>query len=347
MSSEPLTLRRVAEIVNGTVDGKESVVIESLAAIDQAGPGQLTFADARHAGQLSAARAEAALVERDGPRTGEMPVVRVDDVGEAIARLLEHLAGAEDLPDVGIHPTATIDPGATIGQSVAIGAGVVVRAGATVGEGCVLCAGAVVGRDVAIGEDTVLFEGVVVRAASEIGRRVRIGPNSVIGFEGFGYRMVDGTARRIPHVGNVVIEDDVEIGASTCVDRAKFGSTRIGAGTKIDNLVMIAHNCQIGPGSLLVAQVGVAGSTRLGRHVVLGGHAGVRDNITLGDGVQVASYSGVSSDVPSGEQVAGTPAQPKREAFRIFQAWRRLPDLLKRVKKLESRIETLESPKDH
>ncbi|MGB2822949.1 MAG: UDP-3-O-(3-hydroxymyristoyl)glucosamine N-acyltransferase, partial [Phycisphaerae bacterium] len=186
-----------------------------------------------------------------------------------------------------------------------------------------------------------------VRAASRIGSRVRIGPNSVIGYDGFGYRTIDGVHHRIPHIGNVVIEDDVEIGACTCVDRAKFGSTRIGAGAKIDNLVMVAHNCQIGPGSILVGQAGIAGSVRLGRYVVLGGHSGLRDNITVGDGAQVAAYSGVSGDVPAGGKVAGTPARPAKEALRIFQCWPRLPELLKRVKKLESRIEALGCSEDH
>jgi len=347
MTSQPLTLRRVAEIVDGTVEGDESVVVEALAAVDQAGPGDLTFADARHAVRLAESKAGAALVEGTGGESAGMPLIRVRDVQAAVFKLLRSLAEPEDLPPVGTDPSASVAAGAEIGREVAVGPGVVIREGAKIGDRSVLCANVFVGRDVTIGSDTLLAEGVVVRAASRIGHRVRIGSNSVIGSDGFGYQTIDGVHHRVPHVGNVVIEDDVEIGACTCVDRAKFGSTRIGAGTKIDNLVQIAHNCQIGPGSILVGQVGIAGSVKLGRYVVLGGHAGLRDNITVGDGAQVAAYSGVSGDVPAGGKVAGTPARPAKEALRIFQSWPRLPELLKRVKKLESRIEALESPEDH
>ncbi len=347
MTSEPLTLRRVAEIVEGTVEGDESVVVEAIAALDQAGPSDLTFADAKHAAGLAGSEAGAAIVEGAHGESAGMPLIRVDDVQAAVFKLLRGLAEPEDLPPIGTDASAAIAAGAEIGRDVAVGPGVVVRDGAKIGDRCVLCANVFVGRDVTVGTDTVLAEGVVVRAASRVGSRVRIGPNSVIGYDGFGYQTIDGVHHHIPHIGNVVIEDDVEIGACTCVDRAKFGSTRIGAGAKIDNLVMIAHNCQVGAGSILAGQAGIAGSTKLGRYVVLGGHAGLRDNITVGDGAQVAAYCGVSGDVPAGEKVAGIPARPAREALRIFQSWPRLPDLLKRVRKLESRIEALESSEDH
>jgi UDP-3-O-[3-hydroxymyristoyl] glucosamine N-acyltransferase len=342
-----MTVRSVAEIVGGTVEGDDRVVVETMAALDLAGPSDLTFADARHAAALGASKAAAAICEPGRPEAAPMPLIRVDDVSLAVFRMLTALAGPEDLPPRGVHPTAAVAPDARIGRDVAIAPGAVVGSRARIGDRSVLCAQVCVGPRVVIGEDCILFEGVVVRAAAQVGRRVRIGCNSVIGYEGFGYQSIDGVHRRVPHVGSVVIEDDVEIGACACVDRAKFGATRIGAGTKIDNLVQVAHNCQIGPGSVLAGQAGLAGSVRLGRGCVLGGHAGLRDNITLGDGAQVASYSGVSRDVPPGEQVAGTPAMPARQAFRVFQAWQRLPDLLHRVRKLESRLEALESSEDH
>jgi len=348
MSGEPLTLHRVAEIIGGTVEGDGFVAVDAIAALDEAGPRDLTFADARHAAALADSRAAAAIVERARPKAAGMPLVRVDDVQRAVFTLLGHLAGPdEDLPAPGTDPSATVAGDAKLGRDVAIGPGAVVAAAAEIGDRSVVCARAYVGCGVVVGTETVLYEGVVVRASSRIGDRVRIGPNSVIGYEGFGYQTIDGVHHHVPHNGTVEIADDVEIGACTCVDRAKFGATRIGAGAKIDNLVQIAHNCQVGPGSILVGQVGLAGSVKLGRYAVLGGNAGVRDNVTMGDGAQLAAYSGLSEDVPPGGRVAGTPALPATEAFRIFRAWRRLPGLLQRLRELESRLEALESSEDH
>ena len=204
-----------------------------------------------------------------------------------------------------------------------------------------------VGAGATLGRDVVLLEGAVVRYGCVLGDRVRIGSNSVIGYDGFGYYHLDGVHHKIPHAGNVVIEDDVEIGACSCVDRAKFGSTRICAGAKIDNLVQIAHNVHIGPGCLLAGHSGVAGSTKLGAYVVMGGHSGVRDNVSVGSGVRIAACSGVAADVPDGEAMAGTPALPAREEMRIMKAGKKLPDLLKRVKDLEARLKAIESSKDH
>jgi UDP-3-O-[3-hydroxymyristoyl] glucosamine N-acyltransferase len=163
----------------------------------------------------------------------------------------------------------------------------------------------------------------------------------VIGYEGFGYYQADGVHHRIEHIGNVVIEDDVDLGACTCVDRAKFGSTRVGRGSKIDNLVQIAHNARIGEGCILVGQSAVAGSARLGRYVVLGGTSGIRDNVSIGDGTQVASRSSVANDVDAGQVVGGTPARPMAEMRRVFPAMMKLPDLLKRVKALEKKMDEL------
>jgi UDP-3-O-[3-hydroxymyristoyl] glucosamine N-acyltransferase len=178
-----------------------------------------------------------------------------------------------------------------------------------------------------------------------IGRGVRIGPNSVIGHDGFGYHFAGGVHHKVPHVGTVIIEDDVELGACACVDRAKFGVTRVGAGTKIDNLVQIAHNVQVGKGCLLAALAGVAGSAELGDFVVMGGHAGVRDNVTLGAGVQASAFAAVAGDVPAGDTVAGIPARTWKEEGRIVAASAKLPELIKRIRDLEERISRLESPK--
>jgi UDP-3-O-[3-hydroxymyristoyl] glucosamine N-acyltransferase len=347
MPSWPLTVREIAELVSGTVEGDGSVSVAGVASVEAAGAEHVTFAaDARRARALGQSRAGAAIVS-DQPESFSAPLIRVADVPLALAELLGATAPPEDLPPEGVDATASVSPEAEVANDARVGPGAVVRPGATVGSRAVLCAHAFVGREARIGDEAHLAQGVVVARGCVVGRRVRIGPNSVIGWDGYGYNTVDGEHRHIPHAGNVVLEDDVEIGACSCVDRAKFGSTRVGAGTKIDNLVQIAHNVQIGRGCLLVGQVGLAGSARLGDYVVVGGNAGVRDNVTLGNGVQCAAYSAVAADVPAGERVAGIPAGPAREQMRILNAQAKLPELIKRLRKLEARIETLESSEDH
>ena len=347
MKFEPLTVRTVADLVGGATTGDETVEVSSVASLEDAGPGDLTFAvDARRAGRLGQCAAAAAMVPMS-VESAPMALIRVDDVQAALAALLGGFEQPEDLPPAGVDPTAVVAPDAKVAADAAVGPGVLVGARATVAGGAVLCANVSIGRDAEIGQDTVLLDGVVVRARCRIGRRVRIGPNSVIGHDGFGYYTSDGVHHRIPHVGNVVIEDDVEIGACSCVDRAKFGTTRIGAGTKIDNLVQVAHNVQIGRGCLLAGQVGIAGSTRLGQYVALGGNTGVRDGVTVGDGVRCAACSAIAGDVPDGQVLLGTPARSAAEMLRIIQAWAKLPELIRRVRKLEARLKELEPAEDH
>jgi len=346
MDTRRLTLREVGDIVGGSVEGDVSFVVASIAPLDEAGPRDLTFADARHANALAESKAGAALVEAGAEADfSGRPFVRVASVQQAIYQLLCRLAGPEDLPAPGIHPAATVSPGAKLGRDVAIGPGAVVGAGAAIGDRTALCANAVVTAGCAVGQDCVLAEGVVIRSRSVVGNRVRIGPNSVIGYDGFGFQTVDGVHRRFPHIGNVVIEDDVEIDACSCIDRGKFGSTRIGRGAKIDNLVQVAHNCQVGPGSILAGQVGIAGSVKIGRYCVLAGQVGVRDNITIGNGAQLGAQAGVIQNLPAGEKYVGTPARPAREMLRIWQLLPKLPDLVKHVRELETRLAALESSK--
>jgi len=347
MLDRPMTVRDVAALVGGTIEGDGSVEVRAIASIDMAGGCDLTFAsDAKHAAALACSKAGAAIVG-PGPVEAPMTLIRVANVQVAMAKFLGHLKGPEDLPPAGVHPTAIVAPDAEVASGAAVGPGAVIGPGAKIGSGSVLCANVVIGAKAVIGDQTVLAEGVVIKAGCAVGRRVRIGPNSVIGGDGFGYYFADGEHHRIPHIGNVVIEDDVEIGACSCVDRAKFGSTRVGAGTKIDNLVQVAHNVQIGRGCILVGQSGVAGSAKLGNYVVAGGHAGIRDNVTLGDGAQCSAFAAVASDVADGEVVAGIPAGPAKEQFRIVKACAKVPELLKRVRALEAKVNNLESSEDH
>lgn len=347
MNEMHMTVQAIADLLGGDVEGDGGVEITALAPVEVAGSGEVTFAvDARRVAALSGSVAGAAIVSRDtGPAA--MPLIRVDNVNAAVAALLGALAPAEDLPAPGVHPTACIDESASLGTEVAVGPGVVVGPRARIGPRSVLCANVSVGADVTIGPDVVLFDGVVVRHGCVVGDRSRIGPNSVIGFEGFGYYYADGAHHRIPHAGNVIIAEDVDIGACACIDRGKLDATRIGAGTKIDNLVQIGHSVQVGRACLMAGQVGVGGSSRLGDGVVLGGHAGVRDNITIGAGAGCAAFAAISKDVPPGQNVAGIPATPIRQAYQIMVAKSRLPELIKRVRSLEVRLKALESSEDN
>jgi len=349
MEAKKLTTGRIAEIVGGKVQGDPDLEIESVASMSEAGPGQITFAsDPKWVMQLAGSRASGAIVQESAVLPdARIAFILVPDVQLALAKLLGCLCGQEYLPPVGCAPSAVVAGDAQLGPDVRIGPGVVIGPAARIGNGTALLANVSIGPDVRIGRNVVLCEGVCIRHGCSIGDRVRIGPNSVIGYDGFGYFFADGRHNKIPHAGNVVIEDDVEIGACACIDRAKFGSTRVGAGTKIDNLVQVAHNVQIGRGCVIAALGGIAGSARLADYVVLGGHVGVRDNISVGKGVTCGAYTAVASDVPDGQTLFGIPAAPAKQRFRELSLVQKLPELVKRVCRLEERLKSLEPSKDH
>ncbi|MCE5326065.1 MAG: UDP-3-O-(3-hydroxymyristoyl)glucosamine N-acyltransferase [Planctomycetaceae bacterium] len=347
MATLEMTVAALAELVGGTVHGADGGVIRSIASIAAATGDDLTFAvNDKHAATLANCRAGAALVTK--PLAGApMPLIVVKDVEEAMATLLASLASPPDLPPAGVHPTAAIAPDAQVAPDAAIGPFVVVGARAVIASGAVLCAHVSVERDVRIGEGTIIEHGVVVMHECVIGRGARIGANSVIGRPGFGYYLKDGRHVPIPHAGNVVIEDDVHIGPLCNVDRAKFGSTVIARGARIDSQVLIAHNVRIGAGCILCGHCGVAGSAELGQYVVLAGNVGVKDHVRIGNGVQCAAFAAIAGDIADGEIVSGIPAQQIKENFRQVLAMKKLPDLVKRVGQIETRVDDLEAPKNH
>jgi len=347
MKALNLTVRELAERIGGRVEGDGEAVVAHLASVASAEASDLTFAMSdEHEAALPASRARAAVVGPDAP-AADIPLIRVPDVQAAVAAILGILGDAEDLPAAGVHPTAIVAEDAELADGVAIGPGAVIASRATIGAAAVLCAHVTVGSEAVIGDGTILLTGTAVEAGCRIGRRCRIGPHAVIGASGLGYYFADERHHRIPHAGTVEIGDDVDIGAGACVDRAKFGATRIGDGTKIDNLVQVAHNVQVGRGCVLAAQTGVAGSTRLKDHVIAGGHVGIRDHLTVGSGVTVAAYTAIAQDVPDGMTLFGIPATDAKQQLRMKQALTRLPALLRQVRQLAKRLEALEAAADH
>lgn len=343
MNEPVLTVGSIAQAIGAEVEGDSSLRITGVAALDTAGASEITFVfDARRARRLGKSKAGAAIVGPDVTGPAGMTLLRSADPEQALAKLLATLAAPEDLPPVGVHPSAEVSPSARLGCDVRIGPHAVVGANAAIADGAVLSASVSVGADVRIGEQTILFPSVVVYPRCVIGRRCRIHANAVIGSDGFGYYHRQGVQHKIPHAGTVIIGDDVEIGACTCIDRAKFGATRIADGAKIDNLVQIAHNVRIGRGAVITAQVGIAGSAEIGDYVVLGGNAGIADNVKLGAGSRVAGMSGVLADLEPGIDVMGIPAFPLRDFMKSTALFRRLPELKDLINQLQARMDALE-----
>jgi len=345
----PTTLGQIAAMLNCPPPaGKTQLEISGVSGLETAGAGEISFLTSdKFQKQFQATNAAAVLVDRKvhlRPGDGSRAVtLNVDDAELALAQVLELFAPPVPRPPVGIDPAAQVDPSAQIGPEVAIGPFTVVGARCRIGFGSILHGGVHIHDDVSIGENCELFPSVTVRERISIGHRVVINANTVLGTDGFGYRWNGKRHVKIPQIGTVVIEDDVEIGSCVCIDRAKFGVTLIGHGTKIDNLVQIAHNVQIGPHCVVIAQVGIAGSARLGTGVVLGGQTAVRDHTKIGDGAMSAACSGIMEDVEAGTIVSGLPAFPHRQSLREQAALRRLPDLVVQVRKLQEQIEQLKS----
>ncbi len=339
----PFTAAEIARHLHGEVVGDASTVLSGFAPADRAQTGDLTFAEnVDYLARAEQSAASAIIV--DTTAASSKVLIRVPNARIAFAKALA-LFFPEPAFAAGVHPTAVIAPSAQVDASAHIGPHCVVGEKVRIGARSVLQGGNHIGAGSQLGEEVNLFPNVTIYARTEIGNRVRIHSGTVIGSDGFGYVQDNGVHRKVPQIGNVIIRDDVEIGANVTVDRGALGPTVIGKGTKIDNLVQIAHNVVLGDGCLVIAQVGIAGSTKVGNYAILAGQAGIAGHLRLGNRIQVAAQSGVMNNIPDGEKWLGSPAQPDRQTKRQMIAIQHLPELLRRVSELEKQLAKTAEPK--
>ena len=323
-----VTLKELAEAIDAELTGDGSIVITGANTLEDAGPDQVSFLSNRlYAPQLEVTRAAAVIVSK--LMTHErVTLLKTGDPYYAFSRAVVLLRGFRKHPHEGVSPKANIDPTATIG------------------DGTVIYPGVFVGPRVRVGSNCIIYPNAVIYDDCIVGDRVIIHANATIGNDGYGFATHKGVHHKIPQIGNVVLEDDVEIGSNSTVDRAALGSTRVGAGTKIGPLVTVGHNVQIGPHGLIVAQVGIAGSTTIGHHVTVAGQVGITGHLRIGDNVMIGAQSGVIDDVPDQTKLLGSPAIPIHQARRAAVVYVQLPELNKRVKELEQQIEELGTSDD-
>ncbi len=332
-----LTVAELAKLVGGKVVGDPDCVIDGVGRIETARPSEVTFlANPRYTPHLARSKAGAVLVS-PGTKVVGPTLVEVENPYLAFLTVLSRFYPQELWVESGIHPTAVLEAGVELGSEVAIGAFCFIGRATQIGARTVLFPHVVVGPECRIGDDCRIHSRTTIRERVRIGNRVVIQPGAVIGADGFGFVPDTGEYRKIPQVGTVVIEDDVEIGANTTIDRATMEETLVGAGTKLDNLIQVAHNVVIGKNCVIAAQTGISGSTRIGSDVRVGGQVGFAGHISVGDGAQVGAKSGVGRNIPSGAVFSGHYARPHSLWRRIEVCLARLPDLFRRVRALESR----------
>lgn len=337
------TVGSIAKAIGGKVDGDAAVSISGVAGLKEAEPGELSFlANPKYTPMVGRTRASAVIVGAafDGPHT--CALIRVDSPDKGFTQAVMLLAPPQVLPVPGIHPTAVVAPDARLGEGISIGPHCVVEPAASVGARTVLGAGCYVGHGARVGADCRLHPNVSLRENVKVGDRCIFHSGAVIGSDGFGYYRQGEAWVKIPQVGTVEIGDDVEIGANTTIDRARFGRTVIGKGVKLDNLVQIAHNVRVGDHTAMAAQVGISGSTIIGKRVQVGGQAGAAGHISIGDDAVLLAQSGATKDVPAGAKVMGFPAAPQDKAARLHAHVARLPELKARVSAMESRLAQIE-----
>jgi UDP-3-O-[3-hydroxymyristoyl] glucosamine N-acyltransferase len=333
-----ITVQQLAELVQGRVVGDGATVIWAARPLQQAGPGHITFFEDGKRAQPPAEWRASAVIARPGKLSGGFAIIEVEEPLLAFVKIHQHLHPQPVQPVLGVHATANIHPSVRFGSEPSVYAGVFIDENTTVGNRCRLYPGVVIGRNCRLGDDVTLHPNVVLYDGCTLGNRVIVHANAVVGKEGFGFRFDKGRHVRIPQMGSVEIGDDVEIGACTTIDRGTFQATRVGEGTKIDNLVQIAHNCQIGKHNIFASQVGIAGSSTTGDYVMLGGQVGVPDHVHIGDRAMVGAGSGLIADVPAGAKVLGSPALPEREAKVWYLNTHKVADLRREVQEIRKKL---------
>ena len=346
------TVEALAKTLEGCIVGETKRVIEDAQAIDHAGQHEVSYiSDRKNLHRLKRSNVGVLIVGENllqeiADNSWPPSVIVVGDAQAAFIEALTGLRSQRPRPIIGVSPDADVSPSATIGEGTNIYPGAFVGEDVVVGENCDIFPGVCVGSGCTLGDFVTLYPQVVLYPDVQVGDRVAVHASAVLGADGFGYRMVDGKYEKIPHFGTVRIEDDVEIGAGTTVDRAMVGETVIGSGTKLDNLVMIAHNCEVGRHNAFASQVGMAGSAKTGDNVQCGGQAGLANQVHVGDDCRVGSRAAIHGDVPAGQTYFGAPGQPAADAMKATMALRKLPELRLRVRQLEKLIVELTAKVD-
>ena len=332
------TAKSIAKTLHATLDGKGELVCTGVSAIDDAVAGDITFmVSNKYARKWEHSKATIGIVRKSLEVPNHNPdvraILRVEDAELAIATVLGLFSESPDLPVKGIHATAVISPSATIGQGVSIGPHVVISDDVTIGDDVVICNSTYIGKSVSIGRGTTLRTNVVIEQRCVVGEDSYLNANVVIGADGFGFRpdLKLGRLIKMPHIGNVVIGNRVEIGANSCIDRGKFSSTSIGDGTKMDNLIQVGHNVKIGANCVIASLVGIGGSVRIGDWVQIGAQVGIAPQFTVGDGAKIGAKSGLMHDMPPGEEWLGVPAGPVKDTLRQWAITRKMPQIARQL----------------
>jgi UDP-3-O-[3-hydroxymyristoyl] glucosamine N-acyltransferase len=335
------TLGELAQLIEGSVEGDANIAICGISNIEDAQDGDITFAEnEKLLTSAGRSRASAIIAPASSSSTGK-PLIRVKNPRFAFAQVLRIFA-PEPKVYLGIHPKAIVGENTNFGENVSVHALAVVGDNVRLGENCVIYPFVYIGDNVTVGDNCVIYPHVVLHDDTEVGDCVVIHSGSILGTDGFGYMFIENRHHKIPQIGRVIIEDDVEIGANVTIDRARTGSTRIGAGSKIDNMVHIGHNVTVGKNCVIVAQVGISGSVEIGDGVILAGQVGVKDHVKIGDGTIVCAQTAVIKDLPKGSFVSGNYGRPHARELRIHAAQAKLPEMAKQLADLQKRLDALE-----
>ncbi len=338
-----MKLKRIADYIGGELIGNGEIAIEGINGIKEAKEGELSFIlNNRFASLLDETRASCVIVPK-AIEKAQRPIIRTDNPVTSLSKAAELLLPDRIFRPKGIHKTVILEKNGKLGKNVAVGAYCIIEGCVSIGDETVIYPFSYIGKDTKIGKNCTIYPNVTVREGISIGDRVIIHSGTVIGNDGFGYEFIEGAHHKIPQLGTVLIEDDVEIGANVAIDRATLSKTVIGQGTKIDNLVQIAHNITIGKHCVIAAMTGIGGSSRVGNYVTMGGQVGLTDHIELGDNVMVGAQAGVTKSIPANSVLWGTPAKPMKLIKKLNAYFDLLPKLYERVNKLEKKVKDLEN----